>query len=568
MKIALAQINSTVGDIKGNTDKIISYINKAKAKNVDLVVFPELSICGYPPKDLLLKKDFLKEIQRHLKRIVKSSKGISVIVGTVEASAKALKPINYDVSMSAHFPGYMLYNSAAFITDGKFIGYQAKTYLPNYDIFDEQRYFVPAKESNVFRVQETRGKKSKPGEQELIGITICEDIWVDNRPIENLKRKGASVIINISSSPFYIGKYQIRKDLVKNRAISNKVPIFYCNLVGGQDDLVFDGGTIGYNANDKLIALGKRFEEDFIVIDTEKLKENHRVTVGTEKNEVVEIYSALVLGLRDYVEKSRFNKVVLGLSGGIDSALVACLAVEALGPERVILVLMPGPYSSDHSIKDSLDICRNLRIKPTIISINDTYKSYLRTLKIEFRNLPFGIAEENIQARVRGNILMALSNKFGYLVLITGNKSEMSVGYSTLYGDMAGGFAVISDVPKTMVYKLCRYINEIGKREGREVIPKSVFKKAPSAELRANQTDQDDLPPYDILDKIIHIYIEENKGKEEIIKMGFDKQVVSDIIRRIDHNEYKRHQAPIGVKITPKAFGFGRRMPITNAFKS
>jgi NAD+ synthase (glutamine-hydrolysing) len=568
MKIALAQINSTVGDIKGNTDKIISYINKAKAKNVDLVVFPELSICGYPPKDLLLKKDFLKEIQRHLKRIVKSSKGISVIVGTVEASAKALKPINYDVSMSAHFPGYMLYNSAAFITDGKFIGYQAKTYLPNYDIFDEQRYFVPAKESNVFRVQETRGKKSKPGEQELIGITICEDIWVDNRPIENLKRKGASVIINISSSPFYIGKYQIRKDLVKNRAISNKVPIFYCNLVGGQDDLVFDGGTIGYNANDKLIALGKRFEEDFIVIDTEKLKENHRVTVGTEKNEVVEIYSALVLGLRDYVEKSRFNKVVLGLSGGIDSALVACLAVEALGPERVVLVLMPGPYSSDHSIKDSLDICRNLRIKPTIISINDTYKSYLRTLKTEFRNLAFGIAEENIQARVRGNILMALSNKFGYLVLITGNKSEMSVGYSTLYGDMAGGFAVISDVPKTMVYKLCRYINEIGKREGREVIPKSVFKKAPSAELRANQTDQDDLPPYDILDKIIHIYIEENKGKEEIIKMGFDKQVVSDIIRRIDHNEYKRHQAPIGVKITPKAFGFGRRMPITNAFKS
>jgi NAD+ synthase (glutamine-hydrolysing) len=585
MKIALGQINSTVGDIKGNTDKIIAYIAKAKAKKVDLVVFPELCICGYPPKDLLLKKDFLKEIQKNLQRIVKSSKGISVIVGTVIAGSKALKPINYDVSMSVDFPGYMLNNTAAFISNGKFIGSQAKTYLPTYDIFDEQRYFVPAKDSRVF-----------PLKNQKIGITICEDIWVDNKPIQRLKDKGATLIISISSSPFYIDKYEVRKDLVKQRAVKNKIPLFYINLVGGQDDLVFDGGSFGYDGKGKLICLAKRFEEDFVIVDTEKFSISHRftphqLTNGTEINrysdklspylqtidagepedteeiKVKEIYSALVLGLRDYVEKNHFNKVVLGLSGGIDSALVACLAVSALGPKRVVLVLMPGPFSSESSIKDGMAICQNLGIEPTIVSINETYESYLKTLKPEFKNLPFGVAEENIQARVRGNILMALSNKFGYLVLTTGNKSEMSVGYSTLYGDMAGGMAVISDVPKETVYELCEYINRIGKKQVREIIPKSVFKKAPSAELRANQTDQDDLPSYDILDKIIHLYIEENKDKEEIVKMGFKESVVSDIIRRIDHNEYKRFQAPLGIKITPKAFGFGRRMPITNAFR-
>ena len=560
MKIALAQINSTVGDIKGNTDKIIEYIAKAKAMKVDLVVFPELCICGYPPKDLLLKKDFLKEIQKNLQRIVKSSKGISVIVGTVETSTKVLKPINYDVSMSAHFPGYILYNSAVFISNGKLIGYQAKTYLPNYDIFDEQRYFTPAKESKVFKMTDVRGKK-----HDFIGITICEDIWVDNKPIQRLKDNGADIIINISSSPFYIGKYKVRQDLVKKRALDNKVPIFYINLVGGQDDLVFDGGSFGYDAKGKLIALAKRFDEDMVIVDLEKPEARSKMQGVRE--EVEEVYSALVLGLRDYVEKNGFNKVVLGLSGGIDSALVACLAHAALGPKRVVLVLMPGPFSSKGSVTDSIKLCNNLKIEPRIIPINDTYNSYLKTLKPEFKSLPFGVAEENIQARVRGNILMALSNKFGYLVLITGNKSEMSVGYSTLYGDMAGGFAPISDVPKMMVYKLCQYINEIGKREKRAVIPESIFKKAPSAELRADQTDQDDLPSYNILDKIIHLYIEENKGIDEIVKMGFNKTVVFDIIRRIDHNEYKRFQAPLGIKITPKAFGFGRRMPITNAFK-
>lgn len=556
MRIALAQINSTVGDIKSNTDRIIQYIEKGRKENVDLVVFPELAICGYPPKDLLLKKDFLNEISKQLRRIIKSSENIAVILGTVETGTKQMKPINYDVSMSVHFPGYKLFNSAVFISDGKYIGSQAKTYLPNYDIFDEQRYFIPDKESYIFSI----GKEN-------IGITICEDIWVDDKPIAMLVSKGADIIVNISSSPFYIGKYKVRKQLVKNRALTNRVPIFYCNLVGGQDDLVFDGGSFACNAKGKFIASAKRFLEDLIIIDTNKINTKNNKQDGLEKNEVVEVYSALVLGLRDYVEKNGFNKVILGMSGGIDSALVACLATEALGPERVVSVIMPSKYTADSSIRDAILVSQNLGMEPLIIPINEINESYLYTLRSEFRNLPADITEENIQARIRGNILMALSNKFGYLVLTTGNKSEWSVGYSTLYGDMAGGLAVISDVPKMMVYRLCRFINELPRAEQRIVIPENIFSKPPSAELKPNQTDQDDLPPYKILDKIIHLYVEENKGKDEIIKMGFERELVTDIIRRIDHNEYKRHQAPLGIKITPKAFGFGRRMPITNAFK-
>ncbi len=559
MRIALAQINSFVGDIKGNTKKIIEHINRARKQDADLVVFPELSICGYPPKDLLLKRDFLKEIDNNLQRIIKSSKGISVIVGTVETSRKALKPINYDVSMSAHFPGFILYNSAMFINNGKLIGSQHKTYLPNYDIFDEQRYFTPASESKIFKIQDSRFKI-----QEKVGITICEDIWVDDKPIKRLIANGAKIIINISSSPFYVGKYKVRKDLVKHRAIKNRVPIYYCNQVGAQDDLVFDGGSFGYDVKGNLIDETNRFQEDFIVIDTENI---NRDIEHTGKNNIEEVYKALVLGLNNYVNKNGFDKIVLGLSGGIDSALVACLAVQALGKERVNLVIMPGPFSSESSIKDALEISCNLGVDPMLIPINDIYNSYLQTLRIEFKGLPFDSTEENIQARIRGNILMALSNKFGCLVLTTSNKSEASVGYSTLYGDMAGGLAVISDVPKKMVYRLCEYINENGIEQEFNIIPKSILKKAPSAELRANQTDQDDLPSYDILDKIIHLYIEENKSKEEIIKKGFPRKVVSDIIRRVDHNEYKRQQAPLGIKITPKAFGFGRRMPITNAYK-
>jgi NAD+ synthase (glutamine-hydrolysing) len=563
MRIGLAQINSTVGDIEGNTKKIIEYINTARKQKVDLIVFPELAICGYPPKDLLLKKDFLAELDRNLKRIIKNSNGIGVIVGTVECVNKKVRPLDiYDVSMTAHFPGYMLHNSAMFISNGRLIGSQAKTYLPNYDIFDEQRYFVPAAESKTFNAQKGRG-----AEQEKIGITICEDIWVDDKPIKRLKDKGATLIINISSSPFYVGKYKIRKALARQRTMSNKIPIFYCNLVGGQDDLVFDGGSFGFDTKGRLITEGRRFEEDFIVIDTEKEKYYQRDTESTQEELEADIYSALVSGLKDYTNKNGFNKVILGLSGGVDSALVACLAVAALGRQRVELVMMPGPFSTESSIKDALAISQNLGIEPSLIPITETYESYLRTLRTEFKGMGFNSTEENIQARIRGNILMALSNKFGYLVLTTGNKSELSVGYSTLYGDMAGGLAVISDLPKNLVYRLCGYINQNGIEQEFNIVPKSILVKAPSAELRANQTDQDDLPPYDVLDRIIHLYIEENKGKEEIIRKGFSRKIVSDIIRRIDHNEYKRQQAPLGIKITPKAFGFGRRMPITNAFK-
>jgi NAD+ synthase (glutamine-hydrolysing) len=561
MRIALAQINSTVGDIKGNADKIIQYLDKARRQNADLVVFPELAICGYPPKDLLLKKDFVKEINKQVRRIIRHTHNISAVIGTVQIGAKQTKQVNYDVSMSVHFPGYKLFNAAVFINDGKYIGTQAKTYLPNFDIFDEQRYFIPSKESNLFEVPDAKTRVP-----EKIGITICEDIWVDHKPIELLKTKGADIIVNISSSPFYINKYKVRKQLVRHRAVRNKIPIFYCNLVGGQDDLVFDGGSFAYNDKGNLIASGRRFEEDLIVIETNRQASIRKKDV-LEKDEIVEVYSALVLGLRDYVEKNGFNKVIVGMSGGIDSALVACLAVEALGAHRVVLAIMPSKFTQESSIRDAITMSQNLSIEPLFIPIKDIHESYLYTLQSEFRRLPPDITEENIQARIRGNILMALSNKFGYLVLTTGNKSEWSVGYSTLYGDMAGGLAVISDVPKMTVYKLCHFINELPRAEQRIVIPENVFAKPPSAELKPDQTDQDDLPPYKILDRIIHLYVEENKGKDEIIKMGFEKDVVSDIINRIDHNEYKRFQAPLGIKITPKAFGFGRRMPITNAFR-
>ncbi|MCX7785364.1 MAG: NAD+ synthase [candidate division WOR-3 bacterium] len=550
MKIGIAQINSVVGDISGNTEKIIDYIRRAKAKKVDLIIFPELAICGYPPKDLLLKKDFIKEIMKNVRLIAKNSKRIAVILGTVLPSKKIIRPISFDVSMTAHFPGYTLYNVGLIINNGRIIGHQAKTYLPNYDIFDEKRYFAPAKEYNIFKINKQK-----------IGITICEDIWGDDEPIKNLIAKGADLMVNISASPFYIGKYKLRTTLVKNRARKYRLPFVYANLVGGQDDLVFDGGSFVYSETGRLIGRAKRFEEDFIIVDLDKKVSRMEI----KESEVAEVYSALVLGLRDYVNKNGFDKVILGLSGGIDSALVACLAVSALGRNRVVAVIMPGPFSSISSKIDATLLAHNLGIQPLRIPIDEIYEVYLKTLSEQFKGLPFNATEENIQARIRGNILMALSNKFGYLVLSTGNKSELAVGYSTLYGDMAGGLAVISDVPKTLVYKLCRFINAQAKTS---LIPKNIFEKAPSAELRPNQKDQDDLPPYEILDKILYYYIEENLSKDEIIKKGFDKKIVAEIIRRVDHNEYKRHQAPLGIKITPKAFGFGRRMPITNAFNT
>ena len=550
MKLALAQINTTVGDLDGNTKKIINQIENAKKRKADLVVFPELAITGYPPKDLLFKKAFVIETEKRLIEIQKVSSGIGVVIGLVTHRTGSRVPIDsYDISMPTHLTKMALSNTAYLINNQKIIGSHEKIWLPTYDVFDEKRYFEPGKEIRVF---DFRDKK--------LGINICEDLWIDDGPTDQQVKKGADLIINISSSPFYVGKWQVRKDLVRRRSLANKVPIVFVNMVGGQDDLIFDGGSFVFDRSGNLIGLAKHFAEDLLVIDLNSAKP---VKDSIEAEEI-EIFNGLVLGLRDYVEKNGFPKVLLGLSGGIDSALVCTLAVEALGKDRVIGVTMPSPFSSESSVKDSQILAKNLKIELFNIPIAEIYHSYLKTLRPSFKNRKLDITEENIQARIRGNILMALANKFGYLVLSTGNKSEMAVGYTTLYGDMAGGLAVISDVPKMMVYLLAKYFNQ---QATKELIPKNIFTKLPSAELKPNQKDSDDLPPYEILDKILALYIEENKSKEEIIKQGFSKVLVTDIIRRIDHNEYKRKQAPLGLKITPKAFGSGRRMPITNKFQ-
>lgn len=563
MKIALAQINVTVGALRENADKIISYIKKARKNGARLVIFPELSLTGYPPKDLLLKRAFIEDVKENLNRIIDNTREIGVIVGFVDSLPfdKTGKPDLYNLSMTAHFPGSILYNSAVLADNKEIIGKQAKTHLPSYDIFDEKRYFEPASENLVF---EFSGKK--------IGINICEDIWVERGPTETQAKKGAELIVNISASPFYVGKWRIRKDLIKKRARENRVPVIYVNLVGGQDDLIFDGGSFAYDEKGNLIARAKHFAEDLVIIDLPPSTDNahgQRTTVTVNGRRLAdyedppeaEVFNALTLGLSDYVNKNRFKKVILGLSGGVDSALVATLAVKALGKNRVIGVSMPSRFTSAQSIADAKLLAKNLGIKLLTISIDKIYYAYLKNLNKPFQGCKRDVTEENIQARIRGNILMALSNKFGYLVLSTGNKSEMAVGYTTLYGDMAGGLAVISDVPKTMVYKICHYINQQAKKE---IISKSILTKAPSAELRPNQKDEDDLPPYSQLDKILYYYIDENKSKEDIIELGFDKKLVYEIIKKIDRNEYKRAQAPLGLKITPKAFGFGRRMPITN----
>jgi NAD+ synthase (glutamine-hydrolysing) len=549
MKVALGQINVTVGDLTGNTNLILAGIDQARELGADLVVFPELCVIGYPPNDLLFKQDFIRGAEDCLQRIAAASTDIAVIVGGVQRLEGARKAANtYDISMVAHQLGFLLANSAFLMAGGKVQAVQAKTFLPNYDVFDETRYFEPARERSTF---ELKGQR--------FGVNVCEDIWVDAGPVDEQFRQGAEFVINISASPFYKGKWKVRKDLVRKRAMDNHRPVLYVNSVGGQDSLIFDGGSFGFDGNGNLIALAKHFVPDVALVNTE----NPMTVQEKEPSEVEEVHQALILGLRDYVNKNGFDSVVLGLSGGIDSALVAALAAAALRPERVKAVSMPGPYSSKGSITDAEQLCANLYMELKSVPIGPAYKSYLGMLKPEFHGRGEDVAEQNIQARIRGNILMALSNKFGWLVLSTGNKSEVSVGYNTLYGDLAGGLSVISDVPKTLVYKLCHYIND---QVGRPIIPRSVMTKPPSAELKANQVDQDDLPPYEILDDILHRYIEENQSREQIVEAGFDAALVKRIIQRVDRNEYKRQQAPLGLKITPKAFGFGRRMPITNKY--
>lgn len=529
-KVALAQINATVGDLDNNTEKIIEYIKKARERDADLVVFPELAITGYPPKDLLLKPSFIKANKEALEKIISKTEDIAVITGFVD-----------EIDKNIH-------NAAALIKNGKLIGIQHKTYLPNYDVFDEQRYFKPSKENFVFELDELK-----------LGINICEDIWVDNGPTEIQTKKGADFIVNISASPFYIGRSRVRRDLIARRSKENKIPIIYVNLVGGQDDLVFDGRSYAFNRGGALIAESKHFEEDLVITNL-----GGNEIVPEEEDELKEIYGALLLGIKDYVKKNGFKKVVIGLSGGIDSALTATLATEALDAQNVVGVSMPSAISSQSSREDAKKLVENLGIEYKVIPIIDIVNAYTAILSDEFKGTEPDVTEENIQARIRGNILMALSNKFGYLVLSTGNKSELAVGYCTLYGDMSGGLAAISDVPKTTVYKLAKYINAV---KGKEIIPESILLKEPSAELKEGQKDSDSLPPYEVLDLILHAYIEENKSKKEIIEMGFDEGMVSEVIWKVDHNEYKRHQAPIGIKITPKAFGSGRRMPITNRYE-
>jgi len=531
MKIAIAQINTIVGDITGNFNKIIEYIQRAKESGADLVVFPELTTTGYPPRDLLIKKSFIKKNKEILQQIVNSTSGIDVIVGFVDEVKGRL------------------YNAAALIKEGNLMGIHHKIHLPNYDVFDEKRYFSSGEKINIY---ELHGLK--------IGITICEDIWIENGPASDMKSLGATLIINISASPYHAAKEQVRRDVVAKQAKDNKLAIVYCNLVGGQDDLIFDGRSYVFNSQGKLVQQSRPFVEELTFIS----EINTKPEIAPSEHIIDDIYQALVLGVRDYFRKNGFKNAIIGLSGGIDSALTAAIAVEALGKENVRGITMPSKFSSLGSVADSIDLAKNLGIACDVIPIKDIYNSYLRTLAPQFEGTEFNVAEENIQARARGNILMALSNKFGSLVLATGNKSELSVGYATLYGDMAGGMAVISDVLKMRVYELSRHINT---SKGKEIIPESTITKPPSAELREDQKDSDSLPDYEILDPILKAYVEEDMSREEIISLGFSAETVNRIIQLVDRNEYKRQQAALGLRITSRAFGQGRRMPITNKWR-
>ena len=544
MKIALAQINTTVGDFSGNVDRIVTFACRAAARGADLAIFPELALCGYPPRDLVEKPGFVERSEAELQRLAGLLPPIPALVGYVRRSrAKQGKPV---------------VDAAALLHGGKVVLDYVKILLPFYDVFDESRYFEPGAGPGLYKLREA-----------CLGVTICEDIWNDKHfwkkqlytrdPAEESVRAGANMLLNIASSPFSTDKIQLRHDMLKTIATAHHIPVVYVNHVGGNDQLIFDGSSMAFNAQGELCARAKSFEEDLVIFD---LADGDRQLAPGPASEIEAVYQALVLGTRDYVSKCGFKKVLVGLSGGIDSSLVATLAADALGSENVCGISMPGPYSSPGSLRDAEALARNLKIDFRVIPIDSIFESYLTTLDPAFEGLPRDVTEENIQARIRGNILMALSNKFGALVLSTGNKSELAVGYCTLYGDMAGGLAVIADVPKTMVYDLARYVNRAGER-----IPQACLEKPPSAELRPNQTDQDTLPPYEVLDRILKAYIEENISAREIVeKHGLDSNLVRETIRRVNNAEYKRQQAAPALKVTAKAFGMGRRFPIAQKF--
>ena len=543
MKIGFAQINPTVGDLRGNCELIARAYERLAAAGAELVLTPELAITGYPPQDLVLKSRFVPENLELLERLHARVGDAALLVGFVDRNEGRGKPFR---------------NAAALLERGKPIRKTYKSLLPTYDVFDEERYFQPAESVEPFVVH---GKK--------IGVTICEDIWTEHylprplydcEPVRSLVEQGAEIIVNLSSSPFSLHKPAIRFEMVAGLARAHQRPICYCNLVGGNDQLVFDGNSFAVNSTGNVIAQLAAFHEDERVVDTDSSSviEFHEGLAGAGPEQ---IFAALSLGLRDYCRKCNFHSTVVGLSGGIDSAVTAVIAVDALGTENVTGVSMPSPYSSRGSIEDSRMLARNLGIKLFEIPITEAFQVFKAQFKEAFKGLPENETEENMQPRLRAMTLMALSNRFGHLVLSTGNKSELAVGYCTLYGDMAGGLAVISDVPKTMIYELARWINR-----DREIIPTSTIEKAPSAELRPNQKDQDTLPPYEILDQILHLYVEENLSARDIIARGFDEKTVRWVQRRVDLNEYKREQAAPGLKVTSRAFGIGRKMPIAQRY--
>jgi NAD+ synthase (glutamine-hydrolysing) len=558
LRIAQAQINLKVGDLAGNAKIIIDYMERARRLGADLVTFPELAVTGYPPEDLLLKPRFLKDAAKSLEEVASAAQGITAWVGC------------------AHAVEDKVYNAAALLHQGQVADYYHKIELPNYGVFDEVRYFAAGRTCHFLELNGVR-----------LLLSICEDIWVEDGPVERCaKNPRTQVVINISGSPFFAGKLALRQAIVTNFARRTGSQVFYNNLVGGQDELIFDGGSLVVTPGGRVCAQAKRFVSDLLVYDLElpavqdsQLPETMHLTriasqapaqrppvqagIAPAMGLVEEIYHALVLGIRDYLAKTGFKKVVLGLSGGIDSALTACLAVEALGQENVTGVTMPSQYTSQGTLGDAELLARNLGIKIHTVPIKAILDGYLAELKPDLGGEDLGVTAENLQARIRGNILMAFSNRYGWLVLTTGNKSELAVGYCTLYGDMAGGFAVIKDVPKTMVYQLAEFVNQ---RAGRELIPASTIQRAPSAELRPDQTDQDSLPPYEVLDPILKAYVEEDMVFDEIVEMGFAPELVKDVVRMVDLNEYKRRQSPPGVKITPKAFGKDRRLPICNHY--
>jgi NAD+ synthase (glutamine-hydrolysing) len=545
VKIALGQINPTVGDFSGNAAKHIEFSRRAQAGGADLILFPELSVCGYPPRDLVERSSFLARNHEVVEQIAASTRGISVICGLVTPAESET--------------GKSVMNSAALLQEGKIVFVQSKMLLPTYDVFDEMRNFAPAKSQKVF---------SLCGSQ--VALTICEDAWNDKLfwpkrlytvdPIEGLIRAGGSVVLNISASPFWIGKRDLRRDMLASIARHHKVPVAMVNQIGGNDSLIFDGSSIVLNAEGKVIAQGKSFEEDLLYFDSNNLTGDLHAQI---EGEDASVYGALVLGTRDYMRKCGFKKAIIGLSGGIDSALTAVIAADAVGAENVIGIGMPGPYSSQGSIDDARQLASNLGIRFELLSINCAYEAYKGILKDVFAGQKEDVTEENIQSRARGTLLMALSNKFGAIVLSTGNKSELGVGYCTLYGDMVGGLAVISDVPKTMVYRLSHYVNGTSVNGRREVIPRATLEKPPSAELRPDQKDSDSLPPYEVLDAVLEDYVEDAHSAEQIASdRGFDIELVRRVVRMVDRAEYKRQQAAPGIKISSKAFGYGRRFPI------